>query len=134
MCFVLVCILILTPVPLFVNVIPVITFPIPVLAAGAFHLFPFPRIGDFRLATLEWIAEGKTGTDDSLACLVSVTDTPFPVHYAVQSLTYIVVSVVILKRCIMSCTAATAQQQYGTQINDNLVHDAGCFHLIICIC
>ena len=117
-----------------VNVVPVITFPIPVLAAGARHLFPFPRIGDFRLATLEWIAEGKTRTDDGLACLVSVTDTSFPVHYAVQSFTYIVVSVVILKRCIMSYTASTAQQQYGTQINDNLVHDAGCFHLIICIC
>ena len=76
-----------------VNVVPVITFPIPVLAAGTCNLFPFPRIGDFRLATLEWIAEGKTGTDDSLACLVCVTDTPFPVHYAVQSFTYIVVSV-----------------------------------------
>ena len=55
-------------------------------------------------------------------------------HKSKGILGYILVPFVILKRCIMSCTAATAQQQYGTQINDNLVHDAGCFHLIICFC
>ena len=122
------------PIPSMVNVIPVTTFPIPVLATGTCHLFPFSRISDFRLATLKWIAESKAWTDDGLASLVSITDMPFPIYDALQSFTYIVVSVVKLICCIMSCTVTTAQQQYDTQINDTLVYDAGCFHLIICFC
>ena len=70
-------------------------------------LFSFSGICDFRFTILKGVTESKTGFYNYLTILIGISDVPFTINDALQTLTHIVISIIVLKRFIVSVRAAT---------------------------
>ena len=88
--------LLFNPLPLPVDVIPIIAFPIVVFPIRTGNFFLFSRVGYFHLPVLERKAKSEAWLYEGIAMLVRISDTPFFIDDAVNSFLYGVVAVVIL--------------------------------------
>lgn len=84
------------PVPVLVDIIPFVAFPIVVFAVRAGHFFHRSLVSHLCLAVLERETEGKAGLDDRPAVPVRIPDAPFLIHDAVHAILHVVVAVVVL--------------------------------------
>ena len=100
--------LLFNPLPLPVDVIPIIAFPIVVFPSRTGNFFLFSRVGYFRLPVLERKAKSEAWLYEGIAMLVRISDTPFFIDDAVNAFLHGVVAVVIPVRDIEACGMAVA--------------------------
>ena len=96
------------PLPLPVDVIPIIAFPIVVFPIRTGNFFLFSRVGYFRLPVLERKAKSEAWLYEGIAMLVRISDTPFFIDDAVNAFLHGIVAVVIPVRDIEACGMAVA--------------------------
>ena len=100
--------LLFNPLPLPVDVIPIIAFPIVVFPIRTGNFFLFSRVGYFRLPVLERKAKSEAWLYEGIAMFVRISDTPFFIDDAVNTFLHGVVAVVIPVRDIEACGMAAA--------------------------
>lgn len=100
--------LLFNPLPLPVDVIPIIAFPIVVFPIRTGNFFLFSRVGYFRLPVLERKAKSEAWLYEGIAMLVRISDTPFFINDAVNAFLHGIVAVVIPVRDIEACGMAVA--------------------------
>ena len=100
--------LLFNPLPLPVDVIPIIAFPIVVFPIRTGNFFLFSRVGYFRLPVLERKAKSEAWFYEGIAMLVRISDTPFFIDDAVNAFLHGIVAVVIPVRDIEACGMAVA--------------------------
>lgn len=100
--------LLFNPLPLPVDVIPIIAFPIVVFPIRIGNFLLFSRVGYFRLPVLERKAKSEAWLYEGIAMLVRISDTPFFIDDAVNAFLYGIVAVVIPVRDIEACGMAVA--------------------------
>lgn len=100
--------LLFNPLPLPVDVIPIIAFPIVVFPIRTGNFFLFSRVGYFRLPVLERKAKSEAWLYEGIAMLVRISDTPFFIDDAVNTFLHGIAAVVIPVRDIEACGMAVA--------------------------
>ena len=100
--------LLFNPLPLPVDVIPIIAFPIVVFPIRTGNFFLFSRVGYFRLPVLERKAKSEAWLYEGIAMLVRISDTPFFIDDAVNAFLHGIVAIVIPVWDIKACGMAVA--------------------------
>ena len=100
--------LLFNPLPLPVDVIQIIAFPIVVFPIRIGNFLLFSRVGLLRLPVLERKAKSEAWLYEGIAMLVRISDTPFFIDDAVNAFLYGIVAIVIpvwdIKACGMAVT------------------------------
>lgn len=100
--------LLFNPLPLPVDVIPIIAFPIVVFPIRIGNFLLFSRVGYFCLPVLERKGKSEAWLYEGIAMLVRISDTPFFIDDAVNAFLYGIVAIVIPVWDIKACGMAVA--------------------------